>query len=113
MGLCLKKVGKIGEAKAVFERIVRLYPRYSSARINLGLISLERNDPKEAMKQFKKAANIKNLDDYKCKILAEKFYELNEPIIALNLINRALNINPDDKIFIVLKKKIKKKLISE
>ena len=100
------ETGNIKEAIEVFKRTLRINPRYSSTRINLGLLNLECDVPKEAMKQFKKAANIKNLDDSECKILAEKFYELNEPFMALNLINRALNINPDNKACIKLKKEL-------
>jgi Flp pilus assembly protein TadD len=44
--------GRIKEAKAEFEQVVRLQPQYAMGHLNLGVALLKLNDPAGARQQF-------------------------------------------------------------
>ncbi len=44
--------GRIAEAKAEFQQVVRLQPQYAMGHLNLGVALLKLNDPEGARQEF-------------------------------------------------------------
>ncbi len=63
-GLAYLELGKIAEAKADLQEIVRLSPNSSAALVNLAKISIAENNPTDALNLYDKALNAdgKNFD---------------------------------------------------
>jgi len=112
IGLSLIRLEKYKQSRIVFEKVLKLDPKDSTARIGLGLLCMNFNQPKGAIKHFKIVANNKNLGYVDCFILASNLYTLKEINLAFNLINRGLNNNPKNRSLIKLKEEVLKKKLN-
>ena len=62
-GACLQLINRYDVAKKHFEAALSVAPRFSLARLNLGLLGLESGDGEQALKRIRDAVSDRNLDE--------------------------------------------------
>jgi len=50
--------GNIGDARAEYEQVVRLQPRYARGHLNLGVALLKQGEAKKAAEEFQEALRL-------------------------------------------------------
>ena len=87
--------GKLEEAKALYERVIKADPRHVSALNNLGVIFMSRKMYQQAVISFKKALNIRyNYVDAHYN-LACLYAQKNDTELSLFYLKNAINFNPE------------------
>ena len=87
--------GKLEEAKALYERVIKADPRHVSALNNLGVIFMNRKMYQQAVISYKKALNIRyNYVDAHYN-LACLYAQKNDTELSLFYLKNAINFNPE------------------
>jgi tetratricopeptide (TPR) repeat protein len=87
--------GKLEEAKALYERVIKADPRHVSALNNLGVIFMKRKMYQQAIISYKKALNIRyNYVDAHYN-LACLYAQKNDTELSLFYLKNAINFNPE------------------
>ena len=87
--------GKLEEAKALYERVIKADPRHVSALNNLGVIFMSRKMYQQAVISYKKALNIRyNYVDAHYN-LACLYAQKNDTELSLFYLKNAINFNPE------------------
>lgn len=106
-GTVLGKQGNTEEALEAYNKAIEINPEYSKAWLNKGLLFKNLGNTEEALEAYNKAIELKNYGAMNNK--AWLLYELKEPsklYEALNLVNNALEYEPDNENYIDTKEKI-------
>ncbi len=110
-----KQIGKVEDAIFLFKKILSLEPHNSYANTKMGEIYYQKRDFKAAIGYFEDAIFLA-YDESIALELAKSYFELNNFVSALDVIEEILQTNKDNKQALALKKAIEYKkanIISE
>jgi protein O-GlcNAc transferase len=94
-GLALHKQGDIARARAIYEEVVRIWPRHSLAWHLLGVIAFEAKDIERAIEMTRKCVALKPDDATAWNTLAAALLARQDHKEALEAADRALKLRPD------------------
>ena len=92
-----QKIGKYVKAREFFKKSINIDPYYAKAFHRLGLNYLESNLPKNATSPLERAVKLDNRNYEYLNSLAASYFLNEEQELALDVYNRMLEINVEDK----------------
>lgn len=95
-GNCKTSLGKVNEAIADLEDVVRLNPKHYEANFNLGGLYLDKENYDRAISYYQTAVTVNPKSDNGLYRLAEAYQKKGMKEMALRYCEKSLEVNPDN-----------------
>ncbi len=106
LAIALQMKGEVEEAKEILEKLIENGYKTAEVKYNLGKIALKEGNYVEALKNFHEAWKLDRFDTYVMEKIANVYIRMRRYEDANLILNKALNVRPDDPILWLDKAKV-------